>query len=112
MGADWYVLNWIQDTLRCGFLDSLMPAVSALGNGGMIWLISAALLLCFKKYRRYGILLLLGLAAGVLAGNLFLKNLKCCFFFFFVVMPFIQIALCCFPINFYYITGTDTDGRM
>ena len=75
MGADWYVLNWIQDTLRCGFLDSLMPAVSALGNGGMIWLISAALLLCFKKYRRYGILLLFGLAAGVLAGNLFLKNL-------------------------------------
>lgn len=28
-----------------------------------------------QKYRRYGILLLLGLAAGVLAGNLFLKNL-------------------------------------
>ena len=56
-------------------MDSLMPAVSALGNGGMIWLISAALLLCFKKYRRYGILLLFGLAAGVLAGNLFLKNL-------------------------------------
>jgi len=31
-------------------------------------------LICTKKYRRQGILLLCGLAAGVLVGNVFLKN--------------------------------------
>ncbi len=74
MGADWYILNLIRDNLRCGFLDSLMPAISALGNGGAIWLAAAAVLLCFKKYRRCGVLLL-GLALGVLVGNVCLKNI-------------------------------------
>lgn len=32
------------------------------------------MLICTKKYRRQGILLLCGLAAGVLVGNVFLKN--------------------------------------
>ena len=75
MGAAWYILNLIQDNLRCGFLDFLMPAISALGNGGAIWLAAAAVLLCFKKYRRCGVLLLLGLALGVLVGNVCLKNI-------------------------------------
>ena len=75
MSIDWHVLNWIQDYLRCGFLDVLMPFISALGNGGAIWLVTAAVLLCFKKYRRHGVLLLIGLAAGVLIGNIGLKNI-------------------------------------
>lgn len=75
MGADWYILNWIQGNLRCGVFDFLMPVISALGNGGAIWLVAAAALMCFKKYRRYGVLLLLGLAAGVMVGNVCLKNI-------------------------------------
>lgn len=75
MNIDWYILSWIQDNLRCIFLDWLMPLISALGNGGAVWLAAAAVLLCFRKYRRYGVLLLMGLAAGVLVGNLCLKNI-------------------------------------
>lgn len=51
-----------------------MPKITLLGNGGMIWLLASGVLICTKKYRRQGILLLCGLAAGVLVGNVFLKN--------------------------------------
>ncbi len=73
--ADWAVLHWIRDTLRCGFLDFLMPKLTALGNVGAVWLLAALLLLCSRRYRRYGAILLGALAAGALLGNLCLKPL-------------------------------------
>ena len=69
---DWTALHWIRDTLHCGFLDLLMPATTALGNGGIIWLIAAAALSVSKKYRKYGIVLFAALAAaliGILIGT-------------------------------------------
>jgi len=72
---DWAVLRWIQRVFSCGFLDFLMPKVSFLANGGAVWILAALGLLCIKKYRRYGVFLLAGLALGVLAGNAVLKNL-------------------------------------
>ena len=75
MSLDWSILQGIQDLFSCPFLDSLMPKITALGNGGAVWLLAAGGLLCTKKYRRQGILLLGGLAAGVLVGNVFLKHL-------------------------------------
>lgn len=72
---DFSVLYWIQDNLRCGFLDFLMPKITALGNAGLIWLFSAGILILLPKYRRAGILLLAGLAVGVLLGNILMKPL-------------------------------------
>ena len=74
MNLDWSILHWIYDTMTCPFLDFLMPKITMLGNGGTIWLAAAGGMLCTKKYRRQGILLLGGLAVGVLVGNVFLKN--------------------------------------
>lgn len=74
MNLDWSILHWIHDTMTCPALDFLMPKITALGSGGAIWLAAAGGLLCTRKYRRQGILLLGGLAAGVLVGNVFLKN--------------------------------------
>ncbi len=79
--ADWLtsldlkILSWIHDTFSSGFLDRVMPWISFIGNGGMIWILAACLLLCTSRYRRSGILLLAGLAAGALVGNLLLKPL-------------------------------------
>lgn len=75
MSLDWHILHWIQDMLSCPALDYLMPRITRLGNGGMIWLLASGILLCTKKYRKQGIFLLSGLAAGALTGNLLLKNL-------------------------------------
>ena len=74
MNLDWSILHWIHGTMTCPFLDFLMPKVTALGNGGAVWLLAAGGLICTKKYRKQGVLLLGGLAAGVLVGNVFLKN--------------------------------------
>lgn len=46
-----------------------------LGDGGAVWLLAAGGMLCTKKYRRQGLILLAALAAGVLVGNVCLKNL-------------------------------------
>lgn len=75
MNFDWTILQWIQETLRCGALDFLMPKITLLGNGGMIWIAAALIMICTKKYRKNGILLLVGLVVGVLIGNVCLKNL-------------------------------------
>ena len=72
---DWGILHWIRETLQCGTLDFLMPKLTALGNGGAVWVVAAAALTVSKKYRRYGIAMFAALAAGVLVGNVCLKNL-------------------------------------
>ena len=75
MSFDWTVLHWIQNTLACPAMDFLIPKITMLGNGGAVWVLSAAGLLAAKKYRKYGAFLLSGLALGVLTGNLLLKPL-------------------------------------
>ena len=75
MSLDQSILYWIHDNLSCGLLDALMPKLTMLGSGGTIWLLAAGGLLCTKKYRRQGAILLAGLAVGVLVGNVCLKNL-------------------------------------
>lgn len=72
---DWTILHWMRSTLQCGALDFLMPKITALGNGGAVWLAAAAALTISKKYRSYGITMFAALAVGVLIGNVCLKNL-------------------------------------
>lgn len=71
---DWSVLHWIRDTLTCGVTDLLMPKITLLGNGGAVWLAAAVAMLLSKRYRKFGITLLLALAAGALVGNVWLKH--------------------------------------
>ena len=75
LDQDWSILQGIQNFFACSFLDFLMPKISALGDGGMIWILAAVGLICTKKYRKQGILLLGGLAVGILVGNVILKPL-------------------------------------
>ena len=32
------ILDWIQQTLRCGFLDAVLPAITRLSDHGEIWI--------------------------------------------------------------------------
>lgn len=72
---DWTILNSIRDSLSCGFLDAVMPVITKLGDAGVVWIIAGVTLLFFKKYRRYGIILLAALAVDFLLGELLLKHL-------------------------------------
>lgn len=73
--ADWSVLRWIHAHLQCGFLDYLMPKITVLGDFGAVWLVAAVLLIVTPKYRRHGLMILAGIAAGFVLGNLCLKPL-------------------------------------
>lgn len=75
MSLDWSILQFIRQVTACPFLDLLMPKITVLGNGGAVWLLAAGGLLCTKKYRKQGVILLAALAAGGLLGNGMLKNL-------------------------------------
>lgn len=72
---DWRILNWIRRKLKCPFLDFLMPKITMLGSAGMIWLIAAAALLCTKRYRTDGVLILAGLTLASFVGQFLLKHI-------------------------------------
>lgn len=73
--VDFAVLEFIQEKLRCGFLDVVMPFMTHLGDKGIIWIVTAVVLLFFKKYRICAVKLLLELLLGVIIGNLIMKNI-------------------------------------
>lgn len=73
--VDFKILDFIQEHFSCDFLNFLMPKITFLGNGGLIWIVMAIIMLFFKKYRKTGITLGTGLLEGVIVGNVLLKNL-------------------------------------
>ena len=68
------VLDFIQEHLTGGVGDVLMPAISFLGNGGMIWIILAVVLLLIPKKRKVGLAVVIGLLAMLLLCNIILKQ--------------------------------------
>lgn len=69
------VLDWIQSSLRCGFLDWVMPLVSRLSDHGEIWILLAVVLLLFHRQRRAGLTVSCALTMDLLACNIILKPL-------------------------------------
>ena len=58
-----------------GLTDSLMRGISALGDYGILMILTALVLLCFRKTRRCGLAAAIALAAGAIVGNGVLKPL-------------------------------------
>lgn len=75
MKFDFLILDFIQQNIKNPFFDFLMPGITALGNGGLVWIIAAIVLLLLPKYRKGGMVLAIGLLAGLIIGNLTLKPL-------------------------------------
>lgn len=69
------ILNFIQNTFSCKFLDYFFIGVTTLSNSGIFWIILALILLCFKKTRKTGICLAVVLIIGEIFGNQILKRL-------------------------------------
>lgn len=67
-------LYLLQD-LHNPLLDSIMLFFTKMGNIGMPWLALAAIFLCFKNTRKWGIAILGSMLLKELIGNLILKNL-------------------------------------
>ena len=67
------ILDWIAEHLWCPFLDGVMPFVTHLGDGGILWIALAVILLCLPKYRKTGFAMSAALLMGLLICNLWLK---------------------------------------
>ena len=72
---DFLILNFIRHNLSGDFADGLMKFITHLGDGGAIWIITAIVLLCFKKTRRAGACLGVALVFVAIVGNVVLKNI-------------------------------------
>ena len=62
MQFDLNFLIWIQQNLRSALLDGAMVFVSTIGNAGMVWLAASVALICTRRYRKYGLVLVGALA--------------------------------------------------
>lgn len=75
LSFDFTILNFIYDHFHSGILDVVMPVITKLGNGGMIWIALAIVLLITRRYRWAGAAMLLALALDVVISNMILKPL-------------------------------------
>lgn len=75
LSYEFAILDWIQANMRNPALDLLMPAITALGNSGLIWLLLAGILLLTPKHRRAGAAVLAGLVLEIICCNMVLKPL-------------------------------------
>lgn len=70
---------WILDYTYIHFhnlvLDKMMPLVTSLGNGAIIWIIISAILMLNKKYRNIGFMVLGSLLLSSLIADCLLKNI-------------------------------------
>lgn len=71
---DYVILNLIQKYMRSSVMDSLMSAITALGDYGIIWIIVSAFFLFNKRRRKYGYLLLLSLLFSYILVEFVLKD--------------------------------------
>ena len=69
------ILDWIQEHLRCGFLDAVLVPITHLCDHGEIWILLAAMLLLWRKRRKSGLTLAGALTIDFVLCNLILKPL-------------------------------------
>lgn len=72
---DLAIVQWVAETLHTPFLDRVMPVITAICDHGEIWIISCLLLLCFRRTRRYGVMMGIALFLSLVCTNLLLKNI-------------------------------------
>lgn len=75
LSADGRILLFIQEFLRFEWLNPVMLFITSLADGGILWILLAVLLLCFKKYRKTGSTMAVAMLIGYVITNLLLKNL-------------------------------------
>lgn len=73
MGMDRVIMDFVQTNLRCGLLDTAMPLITSLGNGGILWIVCSLLLLLFPKTRKAGAVMAVSLCLEAICCDLLIK---------------------------------------
>lgn len=69
------ILVLIKNSMHSIIMDKFMIIITSLGNGGVIWLLIAALLIINKKYRNVGFMAIGALILATVLGEGVLKHL-------------------------------------
>ena len=72
---DGNILLFIQEYLRQPWMDGIWKTITHLGDAGMFWIVTAIVLLIWKRTRKAGLSASLALIIGALITNVALKNL-------------------------------------
>jgi undecaprenyl-diphosphatase len=75
MSFELSILDFIQTHLQCGFLDTVIPFITKLGDGGILWIIGTVVMLLIPKTRRLGAAMAVSLALEIVCCNIILKPL-------------------------------------
>ena len=68
------ILYFIHNIIQCSFLDTVMPIITSLGNGGAFWILLALILLLRRDTRKAGLAVAASMLICFLFGNMWLKN--------------------------------------
>jgi len=98
------ILYFIQINMRSDILDKIMPLITSLGSGLTIWALIGIILVIKRKYRKYGIMVILALILCFIIGNLTLKPLVARIRPF-NAAPFLDILLIKPPTDFSFPSG-------
>ena len=69
------ILDFIREHFTCNFFDWFFPLITKFADHGIGWIITAIILLCFKKTRKMGFSMGLALIIGYLVEICSLKML-------------------------------------
>ena len=75
MNFEFLILDFIRENLTSPFMDTLMKAITFLGNGGWIWIAFGVILSLIPKTRKLGFSVCIALIFSLLLCNLTLKPL-------------------------------------
>lgn len=70
---DWAIFSWVETHLWNNILNPIMIGITSMGDGGIVWIALGIVLLFFKKYRKYGFMVLIGLLFSLMINDWILK---------------------------------------
>ncbi|MEI6578122.1 MAG: phosphatase PAP2 family protein [Eubacteriales bacterium] len=73
LNFDWAVFQFVEKYLWCAALDLFFTFITRLGDAGIIWIVLAVVLLFFKKYRKFGIMMVIALILSLIINDDILK---------------------------------------
>ena len=81
MNFDMVILDLIQDNIKSGLMDSIMPLISHLGDSGLVWIILSIGLVIPKKTRKLGFVMIIALVLNGIICNIILKPMLASYLF-------------------------------
>lgn len=73
INLDYLILDFFSSTLKNDFFDFLMPIITHLGSGGILWIVLTIIMLLFKQTRKIGFCMALSLVFSLILCNLTIK---------------------------------------